>query len=161
MHTRPDIATRVAYLQKSIPKATVETLLEGNRTLREAQKFSDTSIIVRSIPLSEVSFASFGDASFASARQLSAQQGLFIMACSPRLALNETTEFFPNSLAFKADRPSGQVDAERRSVRNVQFLGQADLDPLHVGIHKRSQLQMVSARGISESRTSRSHDHGL
>ena len=95
VHTRPDIATRVAYLQKSIPKATVETLLEGNRTLKDAQKFSDTSIIVRSIPLSEVSFASFGDASFASARQLSAQQGLFIMACSPRLALNETTEFSP------------------------------------------------------------------
>jgi hypothetical protein len=95
VHSRPDIATRVAYLQKSIPKATVETLLEGNRTLKEAQKFSDTSIIVRSIPLSEVSFASFGDASFASARQLSAQQGLFIMACSPRLARNETTEFSP------------------------------------------------------------------
>ena len=93
VHSRPDIATRVAYLQKSIPKATVETLLEGNRTLKEAQKFSDTSIIVRSIPLSEVSFASFGDASFASARQLSAQQGLFIMACSPRLARNELRSF--------------------------------------------------------------------
>ena len=42
-----------------------------------------------------VCFASFGDASFASAKQLSAQQGLFIMACSPKLAVNETTEFSP------------------------------------------------------------------
>ena len=38
VHSRPDIATRVASLQKGITKANVETLLEGNRTLREAQK---------------------------------------------------------------------------------------------------------------------------
>ena len=95
VHSRPDIATRVAQIQKSIPKATVETLLEGNRTLKEAQNFCDTSVIVRPIPMSEVSFASFGDTSFASAKQLSAQQGLFIMACSPKLASNDTTEFSP------------------------------------------------------------------
>jgi hypothetical protein len=95
VHSRPDIATRVAQIQKSIPKATVETLLEGHRTLKEAQNFCDTSVIVRPIPMSEVSFASFGDTSFASAKQLSAQQGLFIMACSPKLASNDTTEFSP------------------------------------------------------------------
>ena len=74
VHSRPDIATRVAHIQKSIPKATVDTLLEGNRTLKEAQNFCDTSVIVRPIPISEVSFASFGDASFASAKQLSANK---------------------------------------------------------------------------------------
>ena len=95
VHSRPDVATRVAYLQRSIPSATVETLLEGNRTLREAQKYSDTSVVVRSIPLKEVCFASFGDASFASAKQLTAQQGLFIMACSKKLSQNDTTEFSP------------------------------------------------------------------
>ena len=92
VHSRPDIATRVAQLQKSVPKATVETLLEGNRT---TQRFCDTAVIVRPIPFDEVAFASFGDASFASARQLSAQHGLFIMACTPKLALNDTTEFSP------------------------------------------------------------------
>ena len=95
VHSRPDLATRVAGLQKGITKATVETLLEGNRTLREAQNHADTSIIVRSIPVEEVCFASFGDASFASAKQLTAQQGLFIMACTPKLGQNETTEFSP------------------------------------------------------------------
>ena len=95
VHSRPDIATKVACLQKGIPKATVETLLEVNRVLREAQSHAETSVTVRPIPLADVSFASFGDASFASAKQLAAQQGLFIMSCSPKLALNETTEFSP------------------------------------------------------------------
>ena len=95
VHSRPDIAARVAGLQRGINQATVETLLEGNRTLREAQTHAETSVIVRSIPISEICFASFGDASFASAKQLSAQQGLFIMACTPKLGNNETTEFSP------------------------------------------------------------------
>ena len=74
VHSRPDIAIKVAAcLQKGITSATVETLLEGNRVLREAQAFVDTSVIVRPLPMQEVCFASFGDASFASAKQLSAQ----------------------------------------------------------------------------------------
>ena len=50
VHSRPDIATKVANLQKGITSATVETLLEGNRVLREAQQFSETAVIVRPIP---------------------------------------------------------------------------------------------------------------
>jgi len=95
VHSRPDIATKVANLQKGITSATVGTLLEGNRVLKEAQQFAETSIIVRPIPINDVCFASFGDASFASAKQLSAQQGLFIMACTPKLSVNETSEFSP------------------------------------------------------------------
>ena len=80
VHSRPDIATKVACLQKGITTATVDTLLEGNRVLREAQQFANTAVIVRPLVFDQVCFASFGDASFASAKQLSAQQGLFIMA---------------------------------------------------------------------------------
>ena len=95
VHSRPDIATKVACLQKGITTATVETLLEGNRVLKEAQNFADTSVIVRPLAMRDVCFASFGDASFASAKQLSAQQGLFIMACTQKLGQNETTDFSP------------------------------------------------------------------
>ena len=42
-------------------------------------------------------FASFGDASFASDKNLKAQQGLFIVACHPSLAQNETSEITPIS----------------------------------------------------------------
>ena len=72
----------------------METLLEGNRVLKEAQQFADTAVIVR--PLDFEKFVSLAlEASFASAKQLAAQQGLFIMACTPSLAKIETAEFSP------------------------------------------------------------------
>ena len=97
VHSRPDMAAKVAFIQKNICSATVSTLLEANRVLAEAQQTADTSIMVRPLPLSQVTFASFGDASFASASQLKAQQGLFIVACTPELAANRTSEISPMS----------------------------------------------------------------
>ena len=61
-HSRPDLATKVACLQKGITSATVETLLGGNRVLREAQNFAETAVIVRPLKMHDVCFASFGDA---------------------------------------------------------------------------------------------------
>ena len=95
VHSRPDIATKVAYLQKEIPRATVETLLEANKVLREDKEFAEVSLFIRPIPLQKITFASFGDASFASSQQLKAQQGHFIMACTEELSKNETTDFSP------------------------------------------------------------------
>ena len=91
VHSRPDIAAKVAFLQKKIPKAMVSDLMEANKVLREAKTTSETSILVQPIPLQEVTFASFGDASFASENQLRAQQGLFIMATTERLGRNEVS----------------------------------------------------------------------
>ena len=45
VHSRPDIATKVAYLQKAIPKATVSDLLEGNKVLKESKEFASTSLM--------------------------------------------------------------------------------------------------------------------
>jgi hypothetical protein len=44
VHSRPDIATKVASLQKGITTATVETLMEGNKVLKEAQTYAHTSV---------------------------------------------------------------------------------------------------------------------
>ena len=95
VNSRPDLAAKVSMVQKSICKATVESLLEGNRVLSEAKNTESTSITIRPIPLKEITFASFGDASFASASQLKAQQGLFIMACTEKFIQNESTDFSP------------------------------------------------------------------
>eukprot|EP00435_Cladocopium_sp_Y103_P051036 s1582_g15.t1 len=97
VHSRPDLAAKVAFIQKSICKATVSTLLDANRVLVEAKQTADTRIMVRPIPLHKVTFASFGDASFASASQMKAQQGLFIVACTPELAANKSSEISPMS----------------------------------------------------------------
>ena len=95
VHSRPDMCAKVAFLQKKICSATVEDLLEGNRILKEAKEHAQTSILVRPIAIRDLTFASFGDASFASASQLKAQQGLFIMACTPSLGKNETSDVSP------------------------------------------------------------------
>ena len=97
VHSRPDLAAKVAFIQKSICKATVSTLLDANRILVEAKQTADTSIMVRPIPLERITFASFGDASFASASQMKAQQGLFIVACTPELAANKSSDISPMS----------------------------------------------------------------
>ena len=101
VHSRPDIATKVAYLQKSIPNAKVADLMEGNKVLKESKEFATTSLMVRPLPFHELTFASFGDASFASESNLRAQQGLFIMACLPTLAKNQTSDFSPIAWSTK------------------------------------------------------------
>ena len=95
VHSRPDMCAKVAFLQKRICSATVEDLLEGNRILKEAKEHAQTSIMIRPIAIKDLTFASFGDASFASASQLKAQQGLFVMACTPSLGKNETSDVSP------------------------------------------------------------------
>ena len=101
VHSRPDIAAKVAFIQKSITKATVDILLEANRILIEAQKTAETALFVRPLSLKDMTFASFGDASFASASQLRAQQGVFIMACTPELAENKPSTFSPIAWSSK------------------------------------------------------------
>ena len=78
VHSRPDLAAKVSFLQKSIPQAKVQHLLDGNKVLLEAKETAPTAIQIRPLSLEDTTFASFGDASFASASQLRAQQGLFI-----------------------------------------------------------------------------------
>ena len=97
VHSRPDIAAKIAFIQKNVCKATISTLLDANKVLIEAKQTADTCIMVRPLPIKSVTFASFGDASFASSSQLKAQQGLFIVACTPELAANRTSEISPMS----------------------------------------------------------------
>ena len=101
VNSRPDIATRVASIMKSTKDPRVRDLLEANKFLNEAKQHAATSVVVRPIPEADLTFASFGDASFASEAQLSAQQGMFIMACTDSLARNQTTEFSPLSWSSK------------------------------------------------------------
>jgi hypothetical protein len=94
-HSRPDLAAKVSFFQKSIPHAKVQHLLDGNKMLLEAKETASTAIQIRPLQLDDISFASFGVASFASAAQFRAQQELFIVACSKALGENKTSEISP------------------------------------------------------------------
>ena len=76
-------------------RGTVATLIAANKVLREAQEFAHVKICFRHIPVSEVSHVSFGDASFASPKQLSSHQGTIICATNQKLNSNEQAPISP------------------------------------------------------------------
>ena len=95
VHSRPDIMAKVSFLQKRVCDAKIKDLLEANKILREAKDTATTSVLVQPIPMKDVTFASFGDASFASEQQLKAQQGVFIAACTKELGENKISSISP------------------------------------------------------------------
>ena len=95
INTRPDLGSRLSWLQSSINKAVVGTLMEANKVLHEAKMFADTSIKVQAIPLKEIRFVAFSDASFASAKTPDSHQGMIIMAAHSRIGENKSSPISP------------------------------------------------------------------
>ena len=94
-NTRPDMASKLGEIQTQVAKANVQTLLSANKVLREAQETSDVHLCFRHISPEAVTHVSFGDASFASAKQLSSFQGTLICATTPELDQNKVAAVSP------------------------------------------------------------------
>ena len=78
-NSRPDLSAKLSFLQSRINCATIADLLDANRLLGEAKKYSDTTITISSIPEEKVRIVAYSDASFASrAKQQSQKGGLFL-----------------------------------------------------------------------------------
>ena len=58
VNTRPDICSRLGWLQSQINKAKVSTLIEANRTLHEAKHFSE-ALKIQLIALPDLPFVAF------------------------------------------------------------------------------------------------------
>ena len=95
INTRPDLCSRLGWLQSQINKAKVETLLEANRTLHEAKSHSEVTIKVKHIPIDDLRFVAFSDASFASERNPDSHQGMIIMACHSKIGSNQASPISP------------------------------------------------------------------
>ena len=95
INTRPDLGSRLSWLQSSINKAVVSTLIEANKVLHEAKLFADTSIKVQPIPLRDIRFVAFSDASFASEKNPDSHQGMIIMAAHQRIGENQSSPISP------------------------------------------------------------------
>ena len=100
-HTRPDIASRLGEVQCQIAQPTVATLLQANKVLREAQEHSDTKIWYRAIPVKDITHISFGDASFASPKNMNSFQGHIICATSTELDQNRQAPLSPLTWSSK------------------------------------------------------------
>ncbi len=125
-HTRPDIAAKLGEIQSQMSRGTVATLISANKVLREAQEFAHVKICFRHIPVSEVSHVSFGDASFASPKQLSSHQGTIICATNQKLNENEQAPISPLTWTSKkiARVVRSTLSAEAFSMsRSVDQLG--------------------------------------
>ena len=94
-HARPDIASKLGEVQTQISRAKVSTLTLANKVLRECQEQSQVKICFRHIPVSEVTHISFGDASFASPKQLSSFQGSIIFATDSKMDRNKPAPLSP------------------------------------------------------------------
>ena len=95
VNTRPDICSRLGWLQSQINKAKVSTLVEGNRTLHEAKQFSSVAIRIQPIPIKYLRFVAFSDASFASEKCPDAHQGMMIMSAHKCIGENRRSPVNP------------------------------------------------------------------
>jgi hypothetical protein len=80
VHTRPDLASSLSFLQSDINKATVATLTAANKALHIAKKHHDVTIKIRPINPRDLRFLTFSDASFASKAKPESHAGMMILA---------------------------------------------------------------------------------
>ena len=90
VHTRPDLSSRLSFLQSSINQATVGTLIEANQAVHEAKKHHDVSIVIQGIKTQDLRFLAFSDASFASKRNPDSHTGSLIMSTHKDINQNVT-----------------------------------------------------------------------
>ena len=86
VHTRPDLSSRLSFIQSQINTATINTLNEANKILHEAKRHKQTSITIKPIELDKLRFLAFSDASFTSKKQPDSHTGMVIMATHADIA---------------------------------------------------------------------------
>ena len=101
VHTRPDLSSRLSFLQSDINQATIQTLLEANRTLHEAKRHSNVSLTINPIACADLRFLAFSDASFASRKNPDSHTGCMIMSTHKDIGNNTTCVVNPMSWGCK------------------------------------------------------------
>ena len=88
VNTRPDLAAKIGEIQSRVTRATVGEMLALNRILHEAKTHAVCLHIVP-VPVKELTFCAFSDASFATNKDTSSRQGTIIFTTDGRLACNK------------------------------------------------------------------------
>ena len=101
VNTRPDLSSRLSFLQSEVNKATIDTLIQGNRILHDAKKYKDTYIRIQPIPMESIRFLAFSDASFASKKQPESHTGTIIMTTHADIGKNHVCPVNPISWGCK------------------------------------------------------------
>ena len=88
INTRPDLSSKLSFLQSAINTATIETLQEANRVLHEAKRHHDVTITIRPISPKDFRFMAFSDASFSSANKPDSHAGSIIVGTHKDISNN-------------------------------------------------------------------------
>ena len=88
INTRPDLSSKLSFLQSSINSAKIETLQEANRVLHEAKRHHDVAITVKAIPAKDFRLMAFSDASFSSANKPDSHAGSIIVGTHQDISKN-------------------------------------------------------------------------
>ena len=94
VHTRPDLAAKVGFLQTRINKGQVQHLLEANKVLQEA-KSHRVSLMIVPIEEDHVTFCTFSDASFTTSKDNNSYQGTLVCITDWRMLANEQAVIVP------------------------------------------------------------------
>ena len=94
-NTRPDLSARLSLLQARINCATIRDLLEANRLLSDAKKHSDTRVTYDPIPIEDLRFIVYSDASFASREKQQSQKGGIILAAHQQVMRQQPASASP------------------------------------------------------------------
>ena len=102
-NTRPDISSRLSHLQSKINCAVIKDLLEGNRLLSDAKRHDEIRITYECIPIPDVSFLAYSDASFATREKQQSQKGGIILAahrdiCSQKPAISSPIVWYSKKI---------------------------------------------------------------
>ena len=118
-NTRPDLSAKLNLLQAKINCATFKDLGDTNRFLQEAKAHRNTKITIKSIPLQDVRFGSFSDASFVKRANSQSQKGCLVLAASKTIGEWQASDVSPSrkiarvvgsTLASEPYALSGSVD---------------------------------------------------
>ena len=101
VHTRPDLASSLSFLQSDINKATVSTLIAANKALHIAKKHHDVTIKIQPIKPNDLRFLAFSDASFASKVKPESHAGMIILATHKDISQNTACPISPISWGSK------------------------------------------------------------
>eukprot|EP00435_Cladocopium_sp_Y103_P033991 s557_g8.t1 len=101
VHTRPDLSSALSHLQSQINQAKVSTLITANKVLHSAKKHSDVCIQIQPIPMKDLRFVAFSDASFASKSKPESHAGMIILAAHKDISQNKSCPISPLSWGTK------------------------------------------------------------
>ena len=101
VNTRPDLSSRLSFLQSEINRAKVQTLLDANKTLHEAKRYKDTAIKIQPINVKDFRFLVFSDASFSSPKIPDSHSGMIILGTHKGINENYSCPISPLSWGCK------------------------------------------------------------